>query len=104
MQRADVRSAFLGHDAGSATKYISPSDALMSPCTAKLGLLKGKKFDRVTGGGGGFGGGREDSGVKRLFGGRVVVRGEDQGMKDKDVEVNKEENKNEDVEMEMEKN
>ena len=103
-------SAFMGHDTGAGTKYISPSDALMSPCTAKLGLLKGKKFAKIAGGGR-AGAGSGVGGVRRLFGGRVMVREEDEkkkvgAMGDQEMEDvdTVEKGKNEDVEMEMEKN
>lgn len=82
----------------------------MSPCTAKLGLLKGKKFARVAGGGGvgdggrgGFGRGYSIGGVRRLFGGRVVVREEEQAVKSKEMVKGENEQENEDTEMEMEK-
>lgn len=41
-------------------KYVSPSDALMSPCTQQLNALKSKKIAR---------GG--ESTVRRLFGERI---------------------------------
>ena len=55
--------------------YVSPSDALMSPCTQQLNALKGKRFAR-----GGEGG------VRRLFGDRIGRKG-DVGDVDVDVDV-----------------